>query len=38
MSGDRVTGRGDPALHSMTDFAVVEDGRITYPSPDTLPI
>ena len=31
-----ITGRGEPALHSLTPFAVVQDGRITYPPPDTL--
>jgi uncharacterized protein (DUF488 family) len=31
-----ITGRGEPARHSMTPFARVEDGRITYPPTDTL--
>ena len=33
-----VTGKVDPAAHSLTAFARVEGGRITYPGPDTLPI
>ena len=31
-----ITGTGEPAVHSMTPFARVAGGRITYPSPDTL--
>ena len=31
-----ITGEGAPAAHSLTAFARVEDGRITYPPPDTL--
>lgn len=33
-----ITGKGEPALHSLNRLAVVEAGRITYPPPDTLPI
>ena len=33
-----ITGPGEPALHRLTPFAVVEGGRITYPPPDTLPL
>lgn len=33
-----ITGKGEPAPHSLTPFAKVENGRITYPPPDTLPI
>ena len=33
-----ITGLGAPAAHSLTPFARVEAGRITYPPPDTLPI
>jgi uncharacterized protein (DUF488 family) len=33
-----ITGMSDPAPHNLTPFARVENGRITYPSPDTLPI
>ena len=31
-----ITGRSAPAAHSLTSFARVEAGRITYPPPDTL--
>lgn len=31
-----ITGAGEPAPHRLTPFARVEDGRITYPPPDTL--
>ena len=31
-----ITSNAEPALHKMTPFARVEDGRITYPEPDTL--
>jgi uncharacterized protein (DUF488 family) len=31
-----ITGRSVPAAHSLTSFARVEAGRITYPPPDTL--
>ena len=31
-----ITGKGTPAMHSLTPFARVEEGRITYPPPDTL--
>jgi uncharacterized protein (DUF488 family) len=33
-----ITGMAEPALHRVTPFARVEHGRISYPSPDTLPI
>ncbi|TAN31477.1 DUF488 domain-containing protein [bacterium] len=33
-----ITGRKEGALHSLTPFARVEAGRITYPPPDTLPL
>ena len=33
-----VTGRGEPAIHRLTAFASVLDGRITYPGTDTLPL
>ena len=31
-----ITGKGEPSRHSMTPFAQVHEGRITYPPPDTL--
>jgi uncharacterized protein (DUF488 family) len=33
-----VTSGAEPARHKITPFARVENGRITYPAPDTLPI
>jgi uncharacterized protein (DUF488 family) len=33
-----ITGMQAPSLHRFTPFARVEGGRITYPTPDTLPI
>ena len=33
-----ITGISAPAPHRLTLFARVEDGRITYPSTDTLPV
>jgi uncharacterized protein (DUF488 family) len=33
-----ITGTGEPALHSLTPFASVVNGRITYPPPDRLPL
>jgi uncharacterized protein (DUF488 family) len=33
-----ITGMQAPSLHRLTPFARVEGGRITYPSPDTLPL
>ena len=33
-----ITGLSQPTPHLLTPFAHVRDGRITYPSPDTLPI
>jgi uncharacterized protein (DUF488 family) len=33
-----ITGLSAPARHAMTPFARVEDGRISYPPPDTLPL
>jgi uncharacterized protein (DUF488 family) len=31
-----ITGRSEPARHSLTPLARVHDGRISYPAPDTL--
>ena len=31
-----ITGRGEPSPHRLTPFAVVANGRITYPGTDTL--
>ena len=31
-----ITGAGEPSPHRLTPFGRVEDGRITYPAPDTL--
>jgi uncharacterized protein (DUF488 family) len=31
-----ITGKGEPALHSLTPFAQVDGDRITYPAADTL--
>jgi uncharacterized protein (DUF488 family) len=33
-----ITSRSAPALHSITPFALVESGRISYPAADTLPM
>jgi uncharacterized protein (DUF488 family) len=33
-----ITSLAEPASHAITPFARVQDGRITYPPPDTLPI
>ena len=33
-----ITGPSRPSPHSLTPFARVDDGRITYPGPDTLPL
>ena len=33
-----ITGMGEPAHHRLTSFARVEDGRLTYPTPDKLPL
>jgi uncharacterized protein (DUF488 family) len=33
-----ITGKGEPSPHRMTPFAVVENGRISYPPTDTLPL
>ena len=33
-----ITGKGEPAVHRLTPFAFVVDGRITYPGTDTLPL
>jgi uncharacterized protein (DUF488 family) len=32
-----ITGKGEPALHRLTSFALVEGKRISYPA-DTLPL
>ena len=31
-----ITGPAEPAAHWLTPFARVDDGRISYPAPDTL--
>ena len=31
-----ITGPAEPAAHRLTPFARVDDGRISYPAPDTL--
>ena len=31
-----ITGAGEPSAHRLTPFAVVEQGRVTYPPPYTL--
>lgn len=33
-----ITSAQEPAVHKLTPFARVADGRITYPAPDTLAI
>ncbi len=33
-----ITGMGAPSPHRVTPFARADGGRITYPSPDTLPL
>jgi uncharacterized protein (DUF488 family) len=33
-----ITGRSAPSLHSITPFARIERGRISYPAADTLPM
>jgi uncharacterized protein (DUF488 family) len=33
-----ITGPSQPTLHTLTPFAQVRNGRITYPPPDTLPL
>jgi uncharacterized protein (DUF488 family) len=33
-----ITGKAAPAAHGLNPFALVEEGRITYPEPDRLPI
>ena len=33
-----ITGPSRPSPHSLTPFARADDGRITYPGPDTLPL
>ncbi len=33
-----ITGRSAPAVHMLTRFARVENGRISYPGADTLPL
>jgi uncharacterized protein (DUF488 family) len=38
IEGRHITGMQAPSLHRLTPFARVEGGRITYPSPDTLPL
>jgi uncharacterized protein (DUF488 family) len=33
-----ITGRAEPSIHRMTPFARAEEGSITYPPPDRLPL
>jgi len=33
-----ITGKASPSLHALTPFARVENGRISYPAADTLPM
>ena len=33
-----ITGPGEPDSHKLTSFAFVERDRISYPTPDTLPL
>ena len=33
-----ITGPGEPSSHKLTSFAFVEHDRISYPTPDTLPL
>ena len=33
-----ITGKGKPSPHRLTPFAMVSNGRITYPGTDTLPL
>jgi uncharacterized protein (DUF488 family) len=33
-----IIDKSEPSRHALTAFAWVDDGRITYPAPDTLPI
>ena len=33
-----IIGKAAPSLHALTPLALVQDGRITYPAPDTLPL
>ena len=33
-----ITGSGVPSQHRLTPFASVEEGRVTYPPPDRLPL
>lgn len=33
-----ITGLQEPSAHRLTPFGRVEDGRITYPPPDKLPL
>ena len=33
-----ITGMQEPASHRLTPLALVEYGRVTYPSPDKLPL
>ena len=35
---EHITGTGGPARHRLTPFAMVANGRITYPAADTLPL
>ena len=33
-----ITGKAAPSVHALSPLASVQDGRITYPAPDTLPL
>ena len=33
-----ITSKSQPGAHTLTPFARIDNGRITYPPPDTLPI
>jgi uncharacterized protein (DUF488 family) len=33
-----ITGKSEPAMHTISPFALVDAGRITYPGPNTLPL
>jgi uncharacterized protein (DUF488 family) len=33
-----ITGKSAPSPHAVTTFALVEEGRISYPAADTLPM
>jgi uncharacterized protein (DUF488 family) len=33
-----ITGKGTPSLHGLSPHVLVENGRISYPAADTLPL